>query len=148
MASEPCKNQSRRAFRCLAVGCCIFSSCVALAPDWRRDGLEDAAKLAQVICDEVLAVEADPARARQVATDLNDRRIIHTEVDPDGAKIEVTVRDIAFTILEESGIIDDRVDRKLKLLHGCQAGDEWIRIHIPVLDEEDFEAAQRQLQGK
>jgi len=144
-ASPRRRNQSRRALIGLALACCVFSSCTTVAPDWRHAESGEAHELAQAVCDEVLAVEADPARARKWAAKLDDRRIVHTEVDPDGTSIEVTVRDVAFTILEASGVIEDRVDRKLDLLHGCQAGAEWIRIRIPALNDEDFEAARRRL---
>ena len=54
----------------------------------------------------------------------------------------ITVRDLAYTTLEEAGLAELPVrSTRSKLICGCRVDQEWYRFHVPELTGRDFEAA-------
>lgn len=84
--------------------------------DWSARSYDDPTKLAQAICDDVVLLDAEPLRVKQLAALLDDRRVLYAgEPDVEEAARAVTVRDAAYLILEVAGVLPpDIVDRRVK----------------------------------
>lgn len=118
-------------------------------PSSLRQYYEEESLLAAALCEEIARIEADPAYAASVAELLADASGIFAGDPAVPANVRsVTVRDAAFTILEESGVIRFERSVSAKLIAGCELDGEWTRLRIPVLDEEDFTRSRAALDGR
>ena len=100
-----------------------------------RPGLENRESLAAAICSGSSRLERGQVKLVELLPLLHDQRVIF--VDDDGTV--VTVRDMAFTMMENADIVKLPF-KKIpgKLICGCEVKGEWNRVHVLTLTDENF----------
>ena len=101
----------------------------------RRPGLENRESVAAAICSGSSCLERGQVKLAELLPLLHDQRVIF--VDDDGTA--VTVRDMAFTMLEDAAIVKLPFKQiSNKLICGCEIKGEWNRVHVLTLTDENF----------
>ncbi len=112
---------------------------------WQMRTYWEHTAVAQVVYDQSQELAQGGLSKGDVVPLLRDERTLFVD---DGG-VAVTVRDLAYTMLEEAGMAELPVSStRSKLICGCEADGEWYRFHIPELTDRDFEvviAAARRL---
>ena len=104
---------------------------------WQERTYTNHEAVARTLYDETARLVAGKLKPSALVPALRDRREIFR--DDDGAAI--TVRDLAFAILDEAGKARMPVAfTRTKLICGCEVKGEWYRFHVPALSDRDFEA--------
>ncbi len=101
-----------------------------------RSKLEDRNSLATFLYSETMKVVQDNSCLKKMLPLLEDKRSV--SIADVGKKI--TVRDIAFTILDEGGVVQQPVQwTRTKMICSCTVNGKLYRFHIPELSDQDFE---------
>lgn len=102
---------------------------------WWSKQYTDGHELACIIYDEALKLSNDTSKKDEFVHLLSNKEIIFTETNGS----TVTVRDVAFTVLDEAGLAEQPVkSAKVKFIYSCTINDSLYRSHIAVLNDDDF----------
>jgi len=113
-----------------------FVFCGKAATLQPKAGLENHESLAAAICSGSSRLTSGQVKPSELIPLLRDRREIF--VDDDGTA--VTVREMAFTMLEDADIVKLPFKKySNKLICGCEIKGEWNRVHVLTLTDENFE---------
>ena len=108
-------------------------------PPWYVQQYADGHKLARVVYEEATALETGHSRVESLLPLLVNTNAVFREVDGS----TVTIRDVAFTILQAAGEVelpDTDNPTRSKFIYCCTENGELLyRAHIPVLSEDGFQ---------
>ena len=105
--------------KCITIALLLLSGCASVP--WQSRTFTDHQSVGRVLYDETAKLEVGMLKPIDLVPALQDKRVIFT--DDDGQKI--TVRDIAFGILDEAGIKDLPIGWAPVFICGCEVNGEW-----------------------
>lgn len=118
------------------------NACSAVARRYKV-GLADSEALAAFIWSGESRLRKGQVKPPDLVPLLRDSKVIF--VDDDGTS--VTVRDVAYTMLDEADIVKPPAKgHRCKVICGCKVDGEWARTRIQQLSDDDFEAAIKAIQ--
>ena len=109
---------------------------------WQARIYTDHESIGCVLFEQITRLETGKLRPIDLVPALQDNKVLF--VDEYG--IRVTVRDIAFGILDEAGIEGIPRGSAPVFICGCKVGNEWYRYHIPLLTDEEFDQTRNKIQ--
>ena len=109
---------------------------------WQARIYPDHESIGCVLFEQITRLETGKLRPVDLVPALQDNRVLF--VDEYG--IRVTVRDIAFGILDEAGIEGIPHGSAPVFICGCKVGNEWYRYHVPHLTDDEFDQAIKTIQ--
>jgi hypothetical protein len=111
----------------------LFAGCISTP--WQSRIYSDHESIGRVLYEQIARLEKGTLRPIDLVPALQDTRVLF--VDDYG--ISITVRDVAFGILDEAGIEGFPNGSAPVFICGCKAGNEWYRFHIPHLTDQEFD---------
>ena len=112
---------------------------------WQERVHADRQDVARVLFDGMERRVEGKLDLIELASSLQDTRVVFTEDDG----TEVTVRDLAYEMLYDAGIVGlPGGHRSCKLICGCTVRGEWYRFHVTKLTEGDFQVVAKEAQQK
>ena len=108
---------------------------------WQAQTFSDPEALGHVLFAETARLDSGKLRPSDLLPALNDKRVLFVD-----DRQSITVRDIAFGILDEAGVIGLPQGRTPVFICGCQVDGEWYRYHVPLLSDEGFNQATMRIQ--
>ena len=120
---------------CIPLTLLLLAGCATVP--WQSRTFSDHESIGRVLFDQIEKLEAGKLKPIDLVPSLQDKRVLF--VDDDGQRI--TVRDIAFGILDEAGIKGLPPGATPVVICGCKVDGEWYRFHVPRLTDEGFDKA-------
>lgn len=112
----------------------LVTGCASTA--WHAQTFSDGQAVARVLYSETMRLVQGKATPQELIPSLKDKTPIFVG---DNGK-EITVRDLAFTMLEEADMAKLPVQSTTsKLICCCKIKGERFRFHVPELTDENFE---------
>jgi hypothetical protein len=120
----------------VAVVAFLLSAGFSAAP-WQKQTYRANTAVARVIRDQSRQLSTGKLSAAKMVPLLRDKTVLFVEEDG----TQVTVRDLAVTMLDEADKIGRPVtSKRTKLICGCKVGGHWVRYYVPTLTDKDFKA--------
>jgi hypothetical protein len=125
----------------LLVYCILFVG--SADAEWQSQTYTNNQSVARVLFDGWTKLRTAQMKPGALIPTLQDTRVLFVDDD----RTRITVRDVAYAMLDEAGLTKQRIKAsRTKLICGCEVKGEWFRFHIPELTDQDFDKVKKTIQ--